>query len=77
MIDSGCRRGADVLKALVLGARFVFVARAALYGLATAGEKGAAHALGLLQREIDINLALPGCSETAMLSRDSIRMRAS
>jgi L-lactate dehydrogenase (cytochrome) len=68
MIDSGFRRGTDVLKALALGARFVFVGRAALYGLAAGGEKGAAHALALLQREIDVNLALLGCPDTRQLS---------
>ncbi|WP_151446416.1 alpha-hydroxy acid oxidase [Lacisediminimonas profundi] len=72
MIDSGFRRGTDVLKALALGARFVFVGRPAMAGLALAGEQGAAHALGLLQKEIDLNLALLGCAATAGLTRGHV-----
>jgi L-lactate dehydrogenase (cytochrome) len=77
MIDSGFRRGTDVLKALALGARFVFVGRAAMYGLAVAGERGVTHALTLLQREIDLNLALLGCPDTALLSPEFLRARPS
>lgn len=76
MIDSGFRRGTDVLKALALGADFVFVGRPAMYGLAVGGEKGAVHALTLLQKEIDLNLALLGCPDTAQLSRDYLYARA-
>jgi L-lactate dehydrogenase (cytochrome) len=77
MVDSGFRRGTDVLKALALGARFVFVGRPAMYGLAVAGEKGAVHALSLLQKEIDLNLALLGCASTAGLSLQYLRARGS
>ncbi|MEI2417843.1 alpha-hydroxy acid oxidase [Orrella sp. JC864] len=73
MIDGGFRRGTDVLKALALGARFVFVGRAAMYGLAVGGEAGVAHALRLLQKEIDLNLALLGCPATSGLSRAYLR----
>jgi L-lactate dehydrogenase (cytochrome) len=75
MVDSGFRRGTDVLKALSLGARFVFVGRPAMYGLAVAGEKGAVHALTLLQKEIDLNLALLGCPSTAGLSPQYLHAR--
>jgi len=67
--------GTDVLKALALGARFVFVGRPAMYGLAVAGERGVSHALSLLQKEIDVNLALLGCPETAELSPDFLHAR--
>jgi L-lactate dehydrogenase (cytochrome) len=77
MVDSGFRRGTDVLKALALGARFVFVGRAAMYGLAVAGEQGAAHALALLQREIDLNLALLGCPDSGALSPQYLHPRSS
>ncbi|MDO8298103.1 alpha-hydroxy acid oxidase, partial [Lacisediminimonas sp.] len=73
MIDSGFRRGTDVLKALALGARFVFVGRPAMFGLALGGERGAAHAIRLLQKEIDLNLALLGCPATAGLTSDYLR----
>ena len=75
MVDSGFRRGTDVLKALALGARFVFVGRPAMFGLAVAGERGAVHALRLLQKEIDVNLALLGCASTNGLSRAHLRDR--
>jgi L-lactate dehydrogenase (cytochrome) len=73
MIDSGFRRGTDIIKALALGARYVFVGRPAMYGLAVGGEQGAVHALRLLQKEIDLNLALLGCPSTADLSRACLR----
>ena len=76
MIDSGFRRGTDVLKARALGARFVFVGRPAMYGLAVAGEQGAAHALNLLQKEVDINQALLGCPDIAELSAKYLHTRA-
>ena len=60
MMDSGVRRGNDVLKALALGASFVFVGRPFLYAAAVAGEAGVRHAIGLLQEEIHRNMALLG-----------------
>jgi L-lactate dehydrogenase (cytochrome) len=70
MLDGGVRRGTDVLKALALGARCVFVGRPAMYGLAVGGEAGAARALELLRREIDVDLALLGCPDVAGLNPD-------
>ncbi len=58
--DSGFRRGTDVVKALALGARAVFVGRATLYGVAAGGEAGAARALAILCDEIDRTMALIG-----------------
>lgn len=60
MIDGGVRRGSDVLKALALGARLVFVGRPFLYAAAIAGQAGVAHAIGLLHDEVDRNLAMLG-----------------
>ena len=60
LFDSGVRRGADVLKALALGADAVMVGRATLYGCAAGGEAGAAHALALLAHEIDVAMAMLG-----------------
>lgn len=62
MIDSGFRRGTDVLKALALGARFVFVGRPFLYAAACAGERGVRHGVDLLTREVDKDMALLGLS---------------
>ncbi len=60
LVDSGIRRGSDVLKALALGARAVLIGRPYLWGLALAGEAGVTHVLDLLRAEIDSDLALCG-----------------
>ncbi len=70
MIDGGVRRGTDVLKALCLGADFVFVGRPALYGLAAGGQAGVERALQIMRQEMDVNLALLGAADVAQLSRD-------
>jgi isopentenyl diphosphate isomerase/L-lactate dehydrogenase-like FMN-dependent dehydrogenase len=70
MIDSGFRRGSDVVKALALGAHAVLVGRATLYGTAAAGEAGAARALAIFREEIDRVLALIGCTSIAALGTD-------
>jgi isopentenyl diphosphate isomerase/L-lactate dehydrogenase-like FMN-dependent dehydrogenase len=67
MLDSGVRRGSDVVKALALGADMVFVGRAALYGACAGGEAGALHALAILKSEIDRVMALIGCPAVAAL----------
>jgi L-lactate dehydrogenase (cytochrome)/(S)-mandelate dehydrogenase len=70
MLDSGVRRGSDIIVARCLGADFVFVGRATLYGVAAAGSAGAARALDILREEIDINLGLIGCPRFADLGPD-------
>jgi L-lactate dehydrogenase (cytochrome) len=60
MMDSGIRRGNDVLKALALGASFVFVGRPFIYAGAVGGEAGVQHAITLLAQEIHRNMALLG-----------------
>ncbi|HEX2545387.1 MAG TPA: alpha-hydroxy acid oxidase [Ramlibacter sp.] len=62
LVDSGFRRGADVVKALAMGADAVQIGRPALYGTAAAGEAGAAAAIGMFEREIDTVLAQVGCN---------------
>jgi isopentenyl diphosphate isomerase/L-lactate dehydrogenase-like FMN-dependent dehydrogenase len=61
MIDGGVRRGSDIVIAACLGASFVFVGRATLYGVAAAGFDGVCKAIDILRREIAISLALIGC----------------
>lgn len=61
MLDGGVRRGTDVLKALALGARCVFLGRPMMHALASAAQQGVESALHLLQREVDVDLALLGC----------------
>ncbi|MDQ8031127.1 alpha-hydroxy-acid oxidizing enzyme [Bordetella genomosp. 1] len=68
MLDSGIRRGTDVLKALALGARAVFVGRPINYAGAVAGEAGVAHALRLITDEVSRDLALLGVTSLAQLT---------
>lgn len=72
LVDSGVRRGADVVKAVALGASAVLIGRATLYGLAARGGAGAAHVLELLRAEIDTTLALLGRSSIAALEPDDV-----
>jgi (S)-mandelate dehydrogenase len=64
-MDSGIRRGSDVVKALALGANAVMVGRSTLYGVAAGGEAGAARALQIYRDEIHRNMALLGCNSIA------------
>ena len=73
MMDSGIRRGTDVLKALALGARFVFVGRPFLYAAAVGGEAGVLHAAKLLREEVDRDMALLGITALAQMTRDRLR----
>lgn len=71
-VDGGVRRGADVIKALALGARAVLVGRPVLWGLAADGRAGVATALGILRRELDLAMALCGCPDVASITRDLV-----
>jgi len=69
MLDGGVRRGTDVLIALALGARAVFVGRPFAYAAAIGGEAGVAHGIKLLREEIDRNMAMVGlrnCGELTL-----------
>jgi isopentenyl diphosphate isomerase/L-lactate dehydrogenase-like FMN-dependent dehydrogenase len=70
IVDSGFRRGSDVVKALALGADAVMLGRAPLHGTAAAGERGALRALQIFRDEIDRVLALIGCPSIAELNPD-------
>ncbi|NXQ27805.1 HAOX2 oxidase, partial [Alaudala cheleensis] len=59
-VDGGIRKGSDVLKALALGAKCVFVGRPALWGLAYKGEEGLQDVLRILQDEFRLSMALAG-----------------
>jgi isopentenyl diphosphate isomerase/L-lactate dehydrogenase-like FMN-dependent dehydrogenase len=76
MVDSGFRRGSDVVKALALGAGAVLIGRSTLYGTAAAGEAGAARAIAIFREEIDRVLALLGCRSVAALNPDYLVMSA-
>jgi len=65
LLDGGIRRGTDVIKALALGASAVLIGRPWLYGLAAAGALGVAHVLRLLRDELEVGMALTGCTRLA------------
>lgn len=71
-VDGGIRRGSDVLKALALGARAAFAGRAFACALAVEGREGVAHALSLLRSEIELGLALLGCTSPDGVARSHI-----
>jgi L-lactate dehydrogenase (cytochrome) len=70
MLDGGIRRGTDVLKALALGAQFVFIGRPFLYAAAIAGSAGVHHAASLLRDEISRDMAMLGISSLAEMTRE-------
>jgi (S)-mandelate dehydrogenase len=72
LIDSGYRRGTDIVKSLALGANAVLLGRAPLYGLAAAGEAGVEHVLSLLKDEVDRTLAQIGCASASQLLPDYV-----
>jgi len=72
LMDGGIRRGADIVKALCLGARAVLCGRAYAYGLAAAGEAGVARALEILRTDLERTLRLLGCPSIAALDRSYI-----
>jgi isopentenyl diphosphate isomerase/L-lactate dehydrogenase-like FMN-dependent dehydrogenase len=74
LMDSGIRRGGDVIKALCLGARAVLCGRAYAYGLAAAGESGVARALEILRNDMTRTLALLGCPSVSALNRSYVEV---
>jgi L-lactate dehydrogenase (cytochrome) len=68
MMDGGVRRGTDVLKAMALGAKFVFVGRPFGYAAAIGGEEGVSHAIRLLSDEVHRDMALLGITSLAQLT---------
>jgi len=74
LMDSGVRRGADVVKALALGAQAVLIGRATLYGVAAAGEAGAARAIAILRDEVSRVMALIGAREVAELDPQFVQL---
>lgn len=72
MIDGGVRRGSDVLKAVALGARLVFVGRPFMYAAAAFGRAGVDRAIGLLKSEVDRNMALLGATSVDEIVSGSV-----
>ena len=72
-LDGGVRRGTDVLKALALGARAVFVGRPVLWGLAADGPSGARRVLELLREELERAMVLAGLPDLESVGADALR----
>ena len=70
ILDSGVRRGSDIVKALALGAKAVLTGRATLYGTAVGGAAGAGKAISLIQSELDKTMAYTGCRTVEEISTD-------
>ncbi len=70
MLDGGIRSGQDVMKALAMGATGAMIGRAYVYGLGAMGQAGVTSALEVIQRELDMTMALCGCRNISDLSRD-------
>jgi 4-hydroxymandelate oxidase len=72
LMDGGIRRGTDVLKALALGADFVFVGRPFLFAASVGGERGVSHAIEILRSEIARDMALLGIRDLSEAGRDLV-----
>ncbi|XP_055622736.1 uncharacterized protein LOC129766244 [Toxorhynchites rutilus septentrionalis] len=73
IIDGGIERGIDVFKALAIGANMVFIGRAAVWGLAVAGQNGVEEILRRISLELDNTMALAGCPTIADITKDRIQ----
>jgi len=73
LMDSGIRRGSDIVKAICLGARAVLCGRAYAYGLAAGGELGVARALEILRVDMERCLKLLGCPSVEVLDESYVR----
>jgi L-lactate dehydrogenase (cytochrome) len=68
-MDGGIRSGQDVIKALALGAKGVYIGRAFLYGLGAMGEAGVTTCLELIRKELDITMALCGLTDVKKVDK--------
>ena len=75
LVDSGFRRGTDIIKALALGAKACLIGKGYLYGLAAAGEAGVSRVIELLRSELERNMTLMGLPSIGHISRDCVRRR--
>ncbi|CAI0548486.1 unnamed protein product [Linum tenue] len=71
-LDGGVRRGTDVFKALALGASGVFIGRPVLFSLAADGEAGVRKVLQMLRDELELTMALSGCTSLKEITRSHI-----
>ena len=74
LLDGGIRRGADILKALALGATAILVGRAYVWGLAAFGQVGVQRVVEMLHGEFEVSMGLAGMPDLASISRDLVRL---
>ncbi|XP_025057971.1 hydroxyacid oxidase 1 isoform X2 [Alligator sinensis] len=72
-LDGGVRKGTDILKALALGAKAVFIGRPIIWGLVYQGEEGAKEVLQMLKEELHLAMALSGCRSVKEIDRTLVR----
>ena len=72
-VDGGVREGTDVLKALALGAKMVFIGRPVLWGLAFDGKTGVDLTLEILRKELDLAMVLSGSTDVNGISRSLLK----
>ena len=73
-LDGGVREGTDVLKALALGAKLVCIGRPVLWGLTLNGQKGVKLTLDMLQKELDLAMALSGSTDVNDIDRNLLKI---
>ena len=71
-MDGGIRSGQDVLKALCIGTKGVYIGRPFIYGLAAMGKKGVTKSLEIIRNELDITMALCGERDDNNLDRSNL-----
>jgi isopentenyl diphosphate isomerase/L-lactate dehydrogenase-like FMN-dependent dehydrogenase len=76
LFDSGVRCGADVFKALALGARAVGIGRPVMWGLTVGGQAGVELVLQSLLAELDLTLALSGLADVDAIDRSALTVQA-
>jgi isopentenyl diphosphate isomerase/L-lactate dehydrogenase-like FMN-dependent dehydrogenase len=76
LLDSGIRRGSDIVKAISLGARAVLCGRAYAYGLAAGGEAGVTRAVEILRADLERCLKLLGCPSVSALNESYVRVQS-
>jgi L-lactate dehydrogenase (cytochrome) len=65
LFDGGIRTGADIMRALALGARACLIGRSYIYGLGAGGQAGVAKAIDILEKELSVTMALTGVNDVA------------
>jgi lactate 2-monooxygenase len=74
LLDSGVRTGADMFKAIALGASAVCIGRPYVYGLALAGQKGVYHVVRNLQSDFELTMGLAGCTSVQQINRECLNI---